>query len=392
LILRTPTQQDVPVDTLAEQPASTPPPGVTWKQILLAGGAGWLVVTVTVILWMWPMSGKVVGDTYYMSSAARLAQHLLVFALSAIAYRIAFASFRPRLRTQPLRFIAMHLVLASTVILLAPLANALCTGIVDHRYEDMRNAFASWQPFTATMWSVLNPLQFFLPPYLLGMALIALVQLARDYHAESLRSARLWAAYSEARLAMLSAQLQPHFLFNALHAVTELVDQNPKRATVMLARLGDFLRHALESSKQPWVSVATEIAGLEAYLAVQQARYSDRLSVQISIDPAAQTLAIPSMLLQPLVENAVEHGRCGPSSMLTVGVSIGVDRQQLHIVVSNSTPPLAAALKPDQYRTGLTNVHSRLHAAYGASAHLSVGPDAHGGTAAVLEVPVRHAA
>ena len=88
----------------------------------------------------------------------------------------------------------------------------------------------------------------------------------------------------------------------------------------------------------------------------------------------------------------MEHGRCGSSSKLAVAVSISVDQQRVHIVVSNSTPPLTAPLTPDQYRTGLTNVHSRLHAAYGSSARLSVGPDAHGGTAAVLDLPKRHAA
>lgn len=379
------------MDMPVEQPVTTVPRGVTWAQILLAGGAGWLVVTVTVILWMWPLSGTQVGETYYLSTLARIAQHLLVFALSVIAYRIAFTYFRPLLRKQPLLFIALHLALALTVITLAPLAAGVSSGVVDHRYADLRDTLASWRPFTPVMTSLLNPMQFFLPPYLLGMALIALVQLARDYHAESLRSARLWAAYSEARLAMLSAQLQPHFLFNALHAITELVDQSPRRATVMLARLGDFLRHALESSKQPWVSVATEVAGLEAYLAVQQARYSDRLAVELSVDPAAQALAIPSMLLQPLVENAVEHGRCGPSSALTVAIAVSMEHGLIHIVIGNSTPTLAGVLTPALYRTGLANVHARLQAAYGAGASLIVGPTAGGGTTAILDLPLRSA-
>ena len=380
------------MEAIAEQPADVAPRGVTWTQILVAGGAGWLIVTVTVLLWMWPMAGQLVENSYYLSTGARLVQHLLVFSMSAVAYRIAFRASRPNFRTQPVRFIALHLVLAAIVIALAPIMSGIASGLVDHRYQDMYASLMYWQAFTPVITAVLNPLQFFLPPYLLGLALIGLVQMARDFHAESLRSARLWAAYSEARMAMLSAQLQPHFLFNALHAISELVDQNPKRATVMLARLGDFLRHALESSKQPWVSIAMEVASLESYLAVQQVRYSDRLAVQLSIEPATQALIIPSMLLQPLVENAVEHGRCGPSSTLTVGIAISLERGIMHVVVSNSTPPLAAALTPDMYRTGLTNVHSRLHAAYGNEATLSVGPDAHGGTAAILDVPVRRAA
>ena len=380
------------MDAVVEQPTPEISRGVTWVVILLAGGAGWLVVTITVILWMWPMAGRVVGDTYYLSSPARLVQHLLVFALSAAAYRVAFARSRPDFRTRPLRFIALDLALAATVILLAPLAAGIASGVMDRRYQDLRDSLTYWRSFMPVMSSLLNPMQFFLPPYLLGLALIGLVQMARDYHAESLRSARLWAAYSEARLTMLSAQLQPHFLFNALHAIAELVDQNPKRATVMLARLGDFLRHALESSKQPWVSVAIEIAGLEAYLAVQQARYSDRLTVHMSIEPAAASLDIPSMLLQPLAENAVEHGRCGPSSVLAVNVAVTLDGPLMRITVSNSTPPLPQVLTPDRYGTGLSNVLSRLRAAYGADASLVVGPDLRGGTAATLVVPAKRPA
>ena len=380
------------MELIAEQSARAASRPVTWAQILMAGGAGWLIVTATVILWMWPMAGQLVDNTYYLSSPARFVQHLLVFSVSAVAYRIAFAAARPDFRARPLRFIALHLALAAGVIVLAPIASGLASGLIDHRYHDMRDSLTYWRAFMPIMTAVLNPLQFFLPPYLLGLALIGLVQVARDYHAESLRSARLWAAYSEARMAMLSAQLQPHFLFNALHAISELVDQSPKRATVMLARLGDFLRHALESSKQPWVTVATEIAGLEAYLVVQQARYSNRLTVQMTIDPAAEAVSIPSMLLQPLAENAVEHGRCGPSSALTVSIAIALEGELMRVVVANSTPKLAAPLTPAQYGTGLVNVESRLRAAYGGAASLSVAPDAHGGTAAILVAPVRRQA
>ncbi|MGB8693985.1 MAG: histidine kinase, partial [Steroidobacteraceae bacterium] len=231
--------------------------------------------------------------------------------------------------------------------------------------------------------------QFFLPPYLLGLALIGMMQLARDYHRESLRSAKLWAAYADTRLTMLSSQLQPHFLFNALHAISELINEDPNRASVMLARLGDFLRHALESSKQPWVTVATEVAGLEAYLAVQQARFRDCLQVDIRVDQKAAALTMPSMLLQPLVENAVEHGRGGPVSVLAVDLAISLTGDRLLIAIRNSTPQLAAPLAPDRFGNGLKNVTFRLRTAYNGAAGLLVGPDPRGGTLASLDVPAR---
>jgi len=371
--------------------ASAETPDVPWSLILLAGGAGWLVVTVLALLWMYPMSGRMVGNVYYVSTGARAAQHLMVFGLSVLAYRVSFWRGTPTYRTRPLVFIAMQIVLALIVVRLAPFTTALAGGLVDHRYSDMHDTIKGWLPFVPSFWEWLLPLQFFMAPYLLGLAMIGMVQMARDYHRESLRSARLWAAYAETRLKMLSTQLQPHFLFNALHAVSELIHEDANRASIMLARLGDFLRHALESSQQPWVSVATEIAGLEAYLAVQQARFRDQLRVSITINPEAAALTIPSMLLQPLAENAIEHGRAGPSAALDVSVAAAVVGERLRFTIRNSTPQMTTLLSPESYGNGLQNVQFRLRAAYGNDAQLRVGPDPAGGTLVTLDVPARRA-
>ena len=371
--------------------ASAETPDVPWSLILLAGGAGWLVVTVLALLWMYPMSGRMVGNVYYVSTGARAVQHLMVFGLSVLAYRVSFWRGTPTYRTRPLVFIAMQIVLALIVVRLAPFTTALAGGLVDHRYSDMHDTIKGWLPFAPSFWEWLLPLQFFMAPYLLGLAMIGMVQMARDYHRESLRSARLWAAYAETRLKMLSTQLQPHFLFNALHAVSELIHEDATRASIMLARLGDFLRHALESSQQPWVSVSTEIAGLEAYLAVQQARFRDQLRVSITINPEAAVLTIPSMLLQPLAENAIEHGRAGTSAALDVSVAAAVVGERLRFTIRNSTPQMKTLLSPESYGNGLQNVQFRLRAAYGNGAQLLVGPDPAGGTLATLDVPARRA-
>ena len=370
-------------------PALEESPELPWSLLLLAAGAGWLIVTSTAVLWMQPMSGKVVGDNYYISSPARALQHFLVFLVSVMAYRVTFWRGTPNYRARPLLYIALQVALALMVVRLAPFTTAIVSGLVDHRMADFYDTVNAWRPFAPSFRSWLVPMQFFLPPYLLGLALIGMMQLARDYHRESLRSAKLWAAYAETRLTMLSTQLQPHFLFNALHAISELINEDPDRASVMLARLGDFLRHALESSKQPWVTVATEVAGLEAYLAVQQARFRDRLQVDIRIDQHAAALTIPSMLLQPLAENAVEHGRGGPSSVLAVSVAISLAGDQLLIAIRNSTPQLAAPLASGKYGNGLKNVAFRLRTAYSGAADLVVGPDPRGGTLASLDLPAR---
>jgi LytS/YehU family sensor histidine kinase len=220
----------------------------------------------------------------------------------------------------------------------------------------------------------------------------ALVLVARRRQREALRAAELARAHRAARMAMLSAQLQPHFLFNSLHAISVLIDDSPREAATMLARLGEFLRHALASTQWPWVDLATELAGLEAYLAVQQTRFSDRLRVAIDASPDSLGVFVPSLLLQPLAENAIEHGRKDGGPTLRVRVAAQLCAERLHIAVSNSSPRLVNDLLPAQYGHGLSNVELRLKAAYGADAHLSIGPDSAGGTSAVLDLPLRRVA
>jgi hypothetical protein len=141
----------------------------------------------------------------------------------------------------------------------------------------MRDTFTAMKGIASNPGLAAGPLQMFLPPYVLGLCAIALVVVAQRQHREALRAAELARAYAAARMTTLSAQLQPHFLFNSLHAAMGLIDESPRQAATMLARLGDFLRHALETSRSPWVDVATELAGLEAYLADPLLRSSQDL-------------------------------------------------------------------------------------------------------------------
>jgi hypothetical protein len=364
----------------------------SWTLILLAGGAGWLVVTGTALLWLWPMSGKVINEAYYLSSPARAAQHLLVFAISVLAYRIAFSPRFPDLRVQPVACVVLHLALTATVVRLAPFAAGLASAVVDQRPDDLADTAWFWRPFGPDFNSWLLPLQSFLAPYLLGLALIAALRYARDYHRESLRSASLAAAYAEARMAMLTAQLQPHFLFNAMHAISELIHESPPRATVMLARLADFLRVAIENSRRQWVSVATELAGVETYLAIQQVRFRDQLQIALQVDPAAAAFDMLPLLVQPLAENAVEHGRTAQPEVLHVSIAVRVAGNRLVIDVHNNVPRLAALLGVADHGVGLANVSARLAAAYGGDASVQVGPGAAGGTLARLSLPLQRPA
>ncbi|MBV9621649.1 MAG: histidine kinase [Gammaproteobacteria bacterium] len=367
---------------------ATPEAAHPWLVVLTIGGLCWMIVTLTGVLWMLPQAGMRVHDVYIATSGARVLGHCLVFLLAAPCYRLAVALGWPAKHVARVRVVLSNALLALGVVALAPIALVLSAGVFDNHLEDMRESFAlwlhgpSWDYWTAS-------LRLFLPPYVLGLCAIALTLVTRRQHREALRAAELASACSAARMAMLSAQLQPHFLFNSLHAISVLIEDSPREAAAMLARLGDFLRHALESSHWPWVDVATELAGLEAYLAVQQVRFADGLRITIEASPAALTASVPALLLQPLAENAIEHGRDDSGTTLHVRVNAAIVADRLRITVCNSNPQLVSVLSPSDYGHGLTNVELRLRAAYGADAQLSVGPDPQGGTTAVVDVPHR---
>ncbi|HJS74367.1 MAG TPA: histidine kinase, partial [Vicinamibacteria bacterium] len=132
--------------------------------------------------------------------------------------------------------------------------------------------------------------------------------LAREARAKELRAYELEARLAEARLETLKAQLRPHFLFNTLNAISAFVEKDPKVARRMTAHLGDLLRHSLESSDRNEVPLAEELASVDDYLAIQQIRFAGRLIVQRDVAPETLGASVPGFLLQPLVENAVEHG------------------------------------------------------------------------------------
>ena len=124
----------------------------------------------------------------------------------------------------------------------------------------------------------------------------------------AVRAAQLEAEVTAARLQALSLQLQPHFLFNTLNAIGALMRDNVEAADVMLTRLSDLLRATLDTSDAPQVPLRRELELLEPYLAIQQARIGSRLALTVDVDRGALDVLVPTLLLQPLVENAIKHG------------------------------------------------------------------------------------
>ncbi len=173
---------------------------------------------------------------------------------------------------------------------------------------------------------------------------------------------RLEAELTGAKLATLRTQLQPHFLFNTLHTIGSLVLQrkNPQ-AVELLAELGELLRGTLAHRDTDLAPLGDEIASLQRYLRIEEARFGDRLRVEWNIDPAAHDALIPPFLLQPLIENAFRHGisQRADESLLNIGARI--DNASLRIVIYNDGPALAPSFSLDASTGyGLQNVRERL--------------------------------
>ena len=205
---------------------------------------------------------------------------------------------------------------------------------------------------------------------------------AREREAQA---SRLAAQLAEARLGALRMQLNPHFLFNSLNALAVLVrEQNTAAASRMLELLGDVLRQVLRTDQPHQVPLADELAFLEQYLAIEQVRFSDRLRVHWSIDPAARTALVPGFVLQPLVENAVKHGVARRAEAGRVEISARVVEGRLELAVRDDGVGMGAAQAEG---VGLSNTRERLRTLYGDAATLVLRTPAGGGTEAAITIP-----
>jgi signal transduction histidine kinase len=204
---------------------------------------------------------------------------------------------------------------------------------------------------------------------------------ARD---RELAAARL--AESDAHLAALRAQLHPHFLFNALNAIAALMHHDLAAADRMLTRLSALLRTMLEAPAAESHTLAEELALLDGYLDVMQVRFGDRLRIERAIDPDALPVMVPWLVLQPLVENALEHGLWPRPGLGTLRVAAQVRDGVLRLSVEDD-----GTGAPDAVTTGvgLSNTRRRIAGLHGSAARLTVARRDGGGTTATVLLPLR---
>lgn len=193
-----------------------------------------------------------------------------------------------------------------------------------------------------------------------------LLEEVAERRAEQMLRFRAEAEAHEAQMRMLHYQLAPHFIFNTLNAINALVRLGEvERAQEMIQLLGDFLRHALKQDAVESVTLDSEMESLMLYLNIEKARFEDRLSLQLDIDPVSLNARVPSLLLQPIIENAMKYAisECEDGGELSI-VS-RVDGQTLYLEVTDTGPGMEQELTDEGRGIGLRNVKERLQTLYG---------------------------
>jgi sensor histidine kinase YesM len=201
---------------------------------------------------------------------------------------------------------------------------------------------------------------------------------------------RLETQASSAQLAMLRYQLNPHFLFNTLNSISTLVLlKQTDRANVMLSRLSSFLRYTLVNEPTAQVTLAQEVETLKLYLEIEKMRFEERLQPRFEIDQAVSRARLPSLLLQPLVENAIKYAVTPKEEGAEIAVEARLAGERVQITVSDTGPGLNEPVSRPIYSlgVGLANIRDRLAQAYGADHRFDIQSGREGGFGVVIEIP-----
>ena len=209
------------------------------------------------------------------------------------------------------------------------------------------------------------------------------------------RVTRVESQASAAQLAMLRYQLNPHFLFNTLNSISTLVLlKQTERANAMLSRLSSFLRYTLVNEPESLVSLAQEVETLKLYLDIEKMRFEERLRAHFDIDPAVAEARLPSLLLQPIVENAIKYAVTPQEEGADISVTARLNGAHVLITVSDTGPGLnessSGSIQTEQVTStgvGLANTRDRLAQTYGVDHRFEIHNSAAGGFGVTIEVP-----
>ena len=318
-------------------------------------------------------------------------------------FAISFASWLPWALATPLVIglarrwpVVQGAILKSATVHLAAFAAISTTAEAWSAW--LRVAFNPWRrappPTFANAWISLltDQILTFAIAYVLILTITYVVDSREKMARQMTETARLNEELSRAQLAALRRQMEPHFMFNTLNSIAGLVrDQRSQAAVGMIVGLSEFLRRASEDSHRPLVTLAEEVEYLQRYLDIQEVRFGDRLRVSLDIPADLLDAEVPSLLLQPLVENAIKHGvskRLSGGEIRVAGVRCG---GVLRLTVYNDGPCVPEDFEATNAGVGLGNLRTRLRILHGDQSELMLSSAEAGGVQVVVTLPFREA-
>ncbi len=334
--------------------------------------AGWSLYTVSSfgisVAFGQRMTGQLIAGTVFGNGVGFVVTHL-------------WRTWIRRRRWAELAFVPLLLRVIPTCLLLALVWEIVAGTAMFARYgvfipREIRAgvAFVTWFNWSATLfiWSLIYfGVHFF----------------ERYKQAEILRW-RTEAVAKDAELRALKSQLNPHFLFNALNSIRALIVEDPERGQAAVTKLAEMLRYALQSSATETVTLQAEMRFVEAYLALESIRFEERLTVRLDISPETLDRAVPPMIVQTLVENAVKHGIARRRDGGAIDVSSHLDSSILTVRVRNDGH-LSSASPEDSQRLGLRNVEERLRLLFGVASSIQLSENGGESVTAELNLPAR---
>ena len=350
--------------------------------VLLLASLFWAYITLTDIVYHEAMRIELSELTHimvYFPWQYRLMQHALMLPPLLLCYSTAVRiGWRPARRRVPQQ-LALALGFSSLMFWMM-----MVGGLVMHAI--FGTPAVPFGIFTKGDWAVwVSSAATTLLAYGFGLTLVVGVAVYRHYHQLQLRNSELRRDWAGARLAALRTQLSPHTLFNVLHTIQARISGEPEVAASLIASLGDLLRGLLEAGARDYALLRDELQFVELYLGLQVGRFADRLTVHVQNCADVPAVWVPSLILQPLVENAVVHGLSDHSGPVRIDVTWDLSPYRLQLRVVNSMVPGGT---PGIDGFGLRNVRERLAVQFGQRAVLSSTPVDASTWVAILHLPV----
>jgi hypothetical protein len=335
-------------------------PEVSFAVLLTLAAAFWLFVTLTDVLYGYTMqinADQVFKAVVFQNWSERILQHLLLFPILLVCFAMSL-----RIGWAPLTHLPAQIFLGGIFAALSYPAMEL-------------SEFFLWGALmpraVGALWTA-SFVMFFMT-YCFGVVLVTGFAYFQRLRNAEVRNSTLEQGWANARLAALRMQLSPHTLFNLLHTIRGHINKEPQVARAMVVQLADLLRRLLSASQREFVSLPEELTFVRLYLELQQQRFAERLSIVLPAVENHSDLWVPSLILQPLVENAVVHGLAGHEAAVVVRVEVEIlDGSVILRVINTIAKEYAAG--PDGI--GLTNVRERLDVQFGADASFTARPTA----------------